>query len=233
MKNRGMSRTWQFAWLAFALVAMGEAGCNRNKGDQAGADPSALDPQAALVEERDDGKLEWVVAPDGQVRVKVTVNDGAPPALTGSLLLDGQAFPMTADGASLSATIPKLSGDLTTITYSLKVGEATWDGALHVPPGGTRELVAVPTVTIPEGAKGPHGGVLDVVGDQRVEMVVDPTTNEVRVYLLDDKLQPIPVGSASAVAGFIQQGDAPAAGSVQPGSPQKDSPQMPPPSQGQ
>ena len=198
------------AWLAVAILAMAVNGCNRNKGDQATADPQAMDPSAALVEERDEGKLEWIVTADGQVRVKVTVNDGSAPALTGSLLLDGQSYPMTADGASLGASIPKLGADLTTIAYSLKVGEATWDGALHVPQGGTKELVAAPAVTIPEGAKGPHGGVLDVVGDQRVEMVVDPKTNEVRVYLLDDKLQPIPVGSASAVAGILQQQDAPA-----------------------
>lgn len=211
------------AWLALAILAMAVNGCNRNKGDQATADPQAMDPSAALVEERDEGKLEWIVTADGQVRVKVTVNDGSAPALTGSLLLDGQSYPMTADGASLGASIPKLGADLTTIAYSLKVGEATWDGALHVPQGGTRELVAAPAVTIPEGAKGPHGGVLDVVGDQRVEMVVDPKTNEVRVYLLDDKLQPIPVGSASAVAGILQQPDAPAATAE---------PQTPPPAQG-
>ena len=228
-----MSRKWQFALLACALFALAGNGCSKNKGEQAGADPTALDAQSALIEERDEGKLEWLVAPDGQVRVKVTVNDGATPALSGSLLLDGQAFPMTADGASLTTSIPKLAADLTTITYSLKVGEATWDGALHVPPGGTKDLVATPTVTSPEGAKGPHGGTLDVVGDQRVELVVDPQTNEVRVYLLDDKLQPIPVGSASAVAGFIQQPDVAPSSSAQIGAPQTGSPQTPPPAQGQ
>ncbi|MFO0588205.1 MAG: hypothetical protein U0441_11725 [Polyangiaceae bacterium] len=211
-----------------AFVAIGGGGCNRNKGDQAAADPAAMSAEAALVEERDEGKLEWWVAANGDVRVKVTVNDGAPPALAGSLLLDGQAFPMKADGAALTTTIPKLTADLTTITYSLKVGDATWDGALQVPPGGTKELVAAPAVTIPEGAKGPHGGTLDVVGEQRVEMVVDPKTNEVRVYFLDDKLQPIPVGSASAVAGFLQNNDAPPAGSAQNGG----SMQIPAPSQG-
>ena len=222
-----MNRLSQWLSVACAVVALAGQGCNRNKGELADADPSSMAAEAALVEERDEGKLEWWVAPDGAVRVKVTVNDGAAPALTGSLLLDGQSFPMKADGAQLTTTIPKLTGDLTTITYSLKVCDATWDGALHVPAGGTKELVAAPSVTLPEGAKGPHGGVLDVVGDQRVEMVVDPKTNEVRVYLLDDKLQPIPVGSASAVAGFLQS-DAPPAGSAQNGG----SNQMPSPSLG-
>jgi hypothetical protein len=179
-----------------AAIALA-TGCNRNKGGE-------LDPAIALVEERDDGKLEWNVTPEGQVIVRVTANDGAPPAATGALLVSGQSFPMNGDGTTLSATIPKLAGDLTTISYSLKVHDATWEGALHIPVGGTKELVAVPTVQVPPGTKGPHGGVVDVIGDQRVEVIVDPKTNEVRVYMLDEKLQAVPVGSASAVIGFQQ-----------------------------
>lgn len=186
-------------------------GCNRNKDQEANptAEPQKIpDDQAGLVEERDDGKLEWVVQDDGAVRVKVTVNEGTTPALSGVLLVDAQSYQLSANGAALTTAIPKLGDGLTTITYSLKVGEATWDGSLHVPQGGTKELIATPAVSVPEGTKGPHGGAVDVIGDQRVEIVVDEKTGEVRVYMLDDKLQAIPVGSASAVVGFAQAPDA-------------------------
>jgi hypothetical protein len=177
-------------------------GCNRNK--DATADPSAAEAQAGLVEERDDGKLEWIITPEGQVRVVVTPNEGAAPSLAGALMLEGQSYALAAKGTALEASIPKLTDDLTTIAYSIKVGDATWDGSLQVPPGGTKDLLEVPAVTLPEDAKGPHGGVLDVVGDQRIELVTDEATGEVRVYFLDENLQPIPVGDAKAVAAFAQ-----------------------------
>lgn len=192
------------AWLACAALALA-TGCNREGKDEASAEPQAAETQAAgLVEERDEGKLEWIVEADGRVRVKVTTNDGATPPMSGALMLQGQSYALTSKGAELETSIPKLTEDLTTIAYSLKVGEATWDGSLQVPPGGTKDLLEVPQITLPEGAKGPHGGVLDVVGDQRVEIVTDEKSGEVRVYLLDENLQPIPVGDATAVAGFAQ-----------------------------
>jgi hypothetical protein len=199
-----MRPLWIGAWLACVSLALA-TGCNRNKGEDGSTTPQAADALGtAFVEERDEGKLEWSVEPEGQVRVNVTPKEGAAPALSGALLLDGESHPMTAEGSALTAVIPKLTAQLTTISYSLKVGETTWDGALHVPPGGTKDLLAVPSVTVPEGTKGPHGGAVDVVGDQRVEVVLDEKSGEVRVYLLDEKLQPIPVGDVTAVAGFGQ-----------------------------
>lgn len=182
-------------------------GCKGDKGEDASAEPQAAEAEgAALVEERDEGKLEWVVQSDGHVRVKVTVNEGGSPAVSGALLVDGQSYNLTAEGMTLTAAGPKLSDELTTITYSLKVGDSTWDGALHVPPGGTKELTAAPSVTVPEGTKGPNGGVVDVIGDQRVEIVTDEKTGEVRVYFLDENLKPIPVKEdTTAVIAFQQQ----------------------------
>jgi hypothetical protein len=202
---RTLTNRARFLGLALLLAGALAMGCNRNKGEDASADPQAAEAQAAFVEERDEGKLEWIVQPDGQVRVKVTVNEGGSPAVSGALLVDGQSYNLTADGMSLSGAGPKLTAELTTITYSLKVGEATWDGALHVPPGGTKELVAVPSVSVPEGTKGPNGGVVDVIGEQRVEIVTDEKTGEVRVYFLDENLKVIPVGESTAVVAFQQQ----------------------------
>jgi hypothetical protein len=196
--------------LCLCLALAGGAlatGCNRNKGEEASADPKAVEATgAAFIEERDEGKLEWIVTTDGQVSVKVTVNEGGAPALAGALLIDGQSCNLSASGATLTGTGPKLTADMTTITYSLKVGDATWDGSLQVPEGGTKELVAAPSVTVPEGTKGPNGGIVDVIGDQRVEIVTDEKSGEVRVYFLDENLKVIPVKEdTTAVVAFQQK----------------------------
>lgn len=199
------TRLWA-GCLALALAGAAAAGCNRNKGEDATADPqAAADMSGALVEERDEGKLEWLVSPEGQVRVRVTPNEGGSPALSGALLIDGQSYELKAEGSSLTASGPKLDAELTKISYSLKVGDVTWDGTLNVPPGGTKELVAAPAITVPEGTKGPNGGVVDVIGDQRVEIVTDEKTGEVRVYFLDENMKVVPVGDATAVMAFQQQ----------------------------
>lgn len=188
-------------WLACLVLTLA-GGCNRDGKEEVGADPGSA--QAGLVEERDDGKLEWIIDSDGNVRVEVTTNQGTATTIAGALMLEGQSYALTSEGTVLKTSIPKLTEDLTTIAYSLKVGDATWDGSLQVPPGGTKDLLEVPSVSVNEGTKGPNGGVVDVIGDQRVEIVTDEKTGEVRVYFLDDKLQPIPVGDAKAVAGFAQ-----------------------------
>lgn len=191
-----------------ALTCLSVAFASGCKGKSDGAaDPAASAEPApmsasGLVEERDDGRLTWIVMSDGRVRAIATKEGAA--AWTGTLTVAGQAIPMTADGPTLSANIPKLTEDLTEIGYSIKTGEVAWEGTLHIPPGGTDELIKPTAVTIPEGTKGPHGGVLDVVGDQRVEIVTDEKTGEVRVYLLNEKLEPIPVGSGTAVLGVVQ-----------------------------
>jgi hypothetical protein len=84
------------------------------------------------------------------------------------------------------------------VSYDVSVKDKPIKGALHLPPGGTRELVATAKVAaevkIPEGKKGPNGGVLQVAGDDLLEIAADPKTGETRVYVLDDDLKPIPVG---------------------------------------
>ena len=77
----------------------------------------------------------------------------------------------------------------------------TWAGALHVPAGGTKELVLTARTAATKdnykGQKGPNGGVVQRVGDDVVEIVGDKGTGQVRVYALDATLKPI-IGLGSA-----------------------------------
>jgi hypothetical protein len=207
-----MRTSWTGTKLVCFAAALAGAvlvtGC-KGKGEDPSAEPQAAaaeDTGAALVEERDEGKLEWIVQPDGHVRVKVTPNEGGSPTVKGALLVSGESYNLKADGTTLSGEGPKLTAELTTIEYSLKVGDAEWKGTLNVPPGGTKDLVAAPTVSVPEGTKGPNGGVVDVIGEQRVEIVTDEKTGEVRVYFLDENLKVIPVkDDTTAVLAFEQK----------------------------
>jgi hypothetical protein len=83
------------------------------------------------------------------------------------------------------------------VEYTVKVpigGTKTWKGVLHLPPGGTADLAAAPHKedTIKEGTKGPNGGIVDVVGGHRIEIVQDGKTGQVRVYFLNDKNEVMP-----------------------------------------
>jgi hypothetical protein len=102
---------------------------------------------------------------------------------------------------------PKLEADLTEVGYTVTVDGKPWTGTLHLPPGGTAELVANARAAADlnlEGKVGPHGGVIQVVGDDRFEIVAaDDASGEVRVYLLDPDLNVIAVGERKVTLGVV------------------------------
>jgi hypothetical protein len=97
---------------------------------------------------------------------------------------------------------------LTEMRYTLDVAGTTVEGALHIPRDGTEELVAAAlaaATTERRGGKGPHGGVVQVVGEDIVEIVGRVESRDVRVYLLDTSLQTIRTGERKVALSMVLQ----------------------------
>lgn len=170
----------------------------------------------AVVEEHDEGSVAWQIAPDGKVIAAVTGSAGAPVKedVSGSLvykLESGEtktvALAVEPKTGYLVAAGPKLEADLTEVNYTLSVSGKPWSGVMHVPAGGTAALnstaKAAVEVKLPDETVGPHGGTIQVVGDDRLEMVGD-AGGEVRVYVLDADLRPrTSIEGRSLRMGFI------------------------------
>jgi hypothetical protein len=149
----------------------------------------------ALIEALPFGTVAWNVRVDGTIEASVKAEDAA--RTTGLIQWregdEEKTANLTEDPAkhTLVATGPKLSADVTDIRYTLQHDDKSVDGVLQVPPGGTAQLVAdsKATPSIDEGAVGPHGGTVQAVGDDRLEIVAEGT--DVHVFLVDAKLQAI------------------------------------------
>ncbi len=193
--------------LAAAIVL---PACSKSE-DKAKGEISAesVAAEEAITEQHEPATVSWVVAPEGKVRASFKGADGAPlgNSVTGSVTVkpaQKDAKPVTAklvydtQAGVHTADIPTLEADLTEVSYDVSVKGKPIKGALHVPRGGTRELVATAKLSaeakIPEGKKGPNGGVVQVAGDDLIEIVADVKTGETRVYVLDDNYKAIPVG---------------------------------------
>ena len=165
--------------------------------------------EEAITEQYEPATVSWVVAPEGKLKARFKAPDGAAlgTSVTGSVTVkpvQADAKPVTAklvydtEAGVHTAEFPALNADLTEVSYDVSVKGKPVKGALHVPRGGTRELVATAKVSaevkLPEGKKGPNGGVVQVVGDDVIEVVADVKSGETRVYVLDDDFKPIPVG---------------------------------------
>lgn len=199
-----MTRLVHSLFVALALSCTAAApGCGKSPEVTA----ENIADQGALMEQHDGATVVWAVKPDGQVKALVKGADGKPleEGVTGTLSVKASkdAAPVTAElkpeaktGGVLATAIPKLEADLTEVTYDLKVGDKPVKGVLHLPKGGTQELVDSAKVTAEaklEGKKGPNGGIVQVVGDDTVEIVADKNSGKVRVYLLDDDLKPVAI----------------------------------------
>jgi len=168
----------------------------------------------AIIEEHEGGSVAWDVAPDGNVRAAVVV-DGKPVQKDVNATLvfkagadaEARTVPLTVDAKTgfLVGAGPKLEADITEVNYTINVNRKPWSGALHVPVGGTAQLVANARasveVKLPEGNVGPNGGVVQVVGKDRVELVADEASGEVRVYVLDADFKAVAVGERSISLG--------------------------------
>lgn len=200
--------------VAVALASASVSGCGKKSSDP--PEPAAAaSPEGSVTERNGPVEIAWSVSPEGQVTGKVRHSDDSPieRAVLGSLTVKppGGApttLPLTWDNGALTGQIPKLDADLTEVAYDLVVDGADVHGAMHLPRGGTKELVesakeAAAAKAIPPDTKGPNGGVVQVVGDDIVEVVADKNSGAVRMYVLGDDLKPVPVGKRRGKLAFV------------------------------
>lgn len=204
MRIQGCLRSVLVA-MALASTALVSPACSKSPEITA----ESIEESGALTEQHEPGSVVMTVAQDGRVTALVKDRDGKPIAegVSGSVSVkvpgkDGapvtaELAPQAKSGGVLLAKIPPLEDDLTEVGYELKVKGEPFQGVLHVPRGGTRELeenARENQAHKVDGLKGPNGGVLQPVGDDIVEIVADKDSGEARVYVLDANLKPVPIG---------------------------------------
>jgi hypothetical protein len=158
----------------------------------------------AIAQRGPSGTSTWIIRPDGAVSATLKTADGAPvaQAVTGQIAFatpnGPQPVPVQYDPKTgvLTAQGPKLEADITPVNYTLLVGGAPWSGSIDVPRGGTQDLVATGKVQValPPSTVGPNGGVVQVVGPDRVELVANKHTGDLRAYVLDADNHPVDPG---------------------------------------
>jgi hypothetical protein len=144
---------------------------------------------------------------------------------------EAKSVPLAFDGSSgaLTAAGPKLDGDLTEVSYSINAGGKTLADTVFLPAGGTAQLAADAKATTTTSAStgaaagatataggtaaagvgaaaaasGPHGGTVQVVGTDKLEVVSDGT-DQVRVYVLAaDGTTTVPVEKRVVTIGVV------------------------------
>lgn len=197
-----------------AALATSGAGCGKSAGE---ATAEAVSAESAVTEKNGDLETTWNVTPDGRVTALVRDKDGLPvrKGVTATLTVTPQGggapvvVPLAPQGDNglLAGQIPKLDADLTEVAYDVQLDGAKAQGVMHLPRGGTKELVdsareAAAAKPIAKDQKGPNGGVVQVVGDDIVEVVADKGSGNVRMYFLDDDLKVIPIGKRKGKLAF-------------------------------
>ena len=210
-------------FMALALASFATLPACSKKSDAKDTEVTAenIAAEDALTEQYEPATVTWAVKPDGHVQARIKAPDGEPieNGVAGTLTVKPVAKDATPVKAKLAfdakaglytADIPKLEADLTEVSYELDVKGKPVKGAMHLPKGGTKELVATAKVTaeikIPEGKKGPNGGIIQVAGDDLLEIVADQKSGETRVYILDDDFKPMPVGKHKVKIGVVASG---------------------------
>jgi hypothetical protein len=205
--------------LSLALVALVGTGCHKAAATLAadGGSPLAVKDvtanfASALVQEHEHGTVAVIVGPDGRASALVKNADGtiAKGKITGQMTFgageDKKTVPVVVDEATgvIQATGPALTADVTPVSYAFVVDGQPWDGSIEVPPAGTDELVTAAKVQVdPATAKvGPHGGVVQIVGPDRIELVADKDAGQARVFVLDPELKPVELGDRKVTLAF-------------------------------
>jgi hypothetical protein len=159
----------------------------------------------AIAQEGPSGKSTWIVRPDGAVSATLTTPDGKPvaQAVTGQVTFappDGppSSVPVQYDPKTgvLSAAGPKLDAEITPVNYTLSAGGTPWNGSIDVPKGGTQDLADTAKLqgSFSSNVVGPNGGVVETVGPDRIEVVANKDTGDVRAYVFDADLHPVDPG---------------------------------------
>jgi hypothetical protein len=185
------------------------------KAEVAASPEVSLAEAETIVEEHDGGSVAWNIGADGQVKALVKGPDNKPIRENVSASLVWKAggepkdVPLTLDPKTglFVAVGPKLEADLTQIDSTITVEGKPWSSVLYIPAGGTAALVAGAKASVelpvPEGRLGPHRGVIQVVGPDRLELVADVATGEVRAYVLDADFNAVAVGDRSVTLGVV------------------------------
>lgn len=204
--------------VVFVGMLLAAAGCSKKVKMTADAIEKST---AGIVQQGDRGTSTWIVGPDGAVNALLKGADGKPPTgtVTGQVTFANPnggtptTVPLDYDSKTgvVSAKGPKLDADLTPVTYALTVDGKPWNGALDVPRAGTQDLAdnakLQAAANIASSTVGPNGGVVQIVGPDRVEVVANKTNGEVRAYLLDPNNKPIDPGDRKITIAL--QGDQP------------------------
>ncbi len=154
--------------------------------------------QAAIVEGFDDGSAAFAVAPDGPVKIALADTTGAPipdrgATLTYEIPETGKSLevPLHVDPTThyLIATGPELASVITPVHYEIKGGSRVWVGVLQLPAGGTKALNDSATAAAAVHATpivGPHGGRIERIGNDDVELLVDKDAADVHAWIIVD-----------------------------------------------
>jgi hypothetical protein len=200
--------------LTVVVLALSLAGCG-GKGEA----EEGFDAREAIVEQNGATRLALAVDRGGKAKLSVKGADGKPvPGVTGTLAVKGESptalasrVPLTPEPKTglLLASLPELADDLTEVRYDLNVGGRPLNGTMHVPAGGTKELEESAQVAakakIAPGTRGPNGGVVQVVGDDVIEVIAGQKKGAVRAYVLDSNLKPVAIGSRTIKLGLVSE----------------------------
>jgi hypothetical protein len=176
---------------ALALLAMGCRGATAE---------DVIERESTLAAKTDVGTLYWDVESSGKADLVIKDSAGqiVKSGVTGQVAYEplGGVDPEVAleakgDTGVWHADGPDLDDELTLLRYSLIVKGRPLTGSLHVPKAGTKGLVENAKLNVVAYVKGEHGGAIQVVGEQRFEVVADADSSQTRVYLVGEaKVRP-------------------------------------------